>query len=357
MRSSSSTTGAPKRAQVVVGALIPWTRARRGSATEEQSQRRLAARMVLINMCTMHRFHSRGRRHFASTKPLVGIAAIALIAAACGSSSSGGQPAASSPSAAASSLSIPAMVPAKYRSGGITLALDASFPPLSSVASDGSVVGLYVDMANDMAKLMGVKMNIVNASFNSLIPGIQAGKYDMSSFDDTKVRENVLDFVDYFQSGSTILVKQGNPEGLTANTLCGKRVAEEAGSVEATQVSPMLQTKCQQSGKPKFSIQAFPGASGAVLALTSGRADAVLADQSTLGYTAEQSNGALEVPNEPQIDPVPVGFGYTKDAGLDTAMIAALKVMIADGSYTQILAKWGQSQTAIATPVMNGAVS
>ena len=54
-----------------------------------------------------------------------------------------------------------------------------------------------------LGAVMGLKVNMVNATFDTIIPGLAAGKYDVgaSSFTDTKERQKTVDFVTYFTAG------------------------------------------------------------------------------------------------------------------------------------------------------------
>src|SRR6185437_1231321 len=144
---------------------------------------------------------------------LVAALAAAALISACGSSSGGSSGTTSSGSTGSTgstgssgALQLPkkdskvaALVPAAIRSKGtITVASDASYPPMESFAADGkTIVGWDPDMAKGLAAVMGVKAKVVNATFDAIIPGLAAKKYDvgMSSFTDTKEREKTVDFV------------------------------------------------------------------------------------------------------------------------------------------------------------------
>src|SRR5438445_12001723 len=88
---------------------------------------------------------------------------------------------------------VAAEVPAAVRQKGtIVVAADASYPPNEFIGPDGhSIVGMDVDLANALGAVMGLKASVKNATFDSIIPGLAAKKYDvgMSSFTDTKARE------------------------------------------------------------------------------------------------------------------------------------------------------------------------
>ena len=89
------------------------------------------------------------------------------------------------------------------------MAADATYAPDEFIASDGkTVIGMDADMAKAIAQLMGLKANVQNIPFDSIIPGLAAGKYNlgMSSFTDTKEREKTVDFVTYATAGTSFFV-------------------------------------------------------------------------------------------------------------------------------------------------------
>ena len=106
---------------------------------------------------------------------------------------------------------VAAEVPAAVRSKGtLTVAADATYPPNEFIASNGhTVVGMDADLAKALTRVMGLKAKIVNATFDSIIPGLASHKYDlgMSSFTDTKERQKTVDFVTYFSAGTSFFVK------------------------------------------------------------------------------------------------------------------------------------------------------
>ena len=132
-----------------------------------------------------------------------------------------------------------ALVPAAIKSKGtLTVASDASYAPNEFFASDGhTVIGMDADLMKALAAVMGLKVNVVNATFDSIIPGLASGKYDVgaSSFTDTKEREKTVDFVTYFNGRESFFTKASG--GTTINSiadLCGHTVAVEKGTTEQT---------------------------------------------------------------------------------------------------------------------------
>ena len=131
------------------------------------------------------------------------------------------------------------LVPAAIKSKGtLTVAADASYAPNEFIGSDGhTVVGMDADLSRRSRRVMGLKANVVNATFDTIIPGLAAGKYDMgaSSFTDTKERQKVVDFVDYFLAGTSFFTKASGGTAVSGLAdLCGKTVAVESGTTEET---------------------------------------------------------------------------------------------------------------------------
>ena len=286
--------------------------------------------------------------------------AAVTVAAGCGSSNNdnGGTSGGGTLTAASFSVqtdpAIAGQVPADIKSSGqLTVAADATYPPDEFIASDGkTVIGMDADLAKAIAELMGLKAAVQNATFDSIIPGLAAGKYDlgMSSFTDTKEREKTVDFVTYLTAGTSIY-RQGRAVGRTSPRwieLCGHKAAAEKGTTQQDDITTQDQ-KCKAEGKPGVTGVILPDQNGVNLALSSGRADAALADSPVAAYIVKQSNGQFKVSGGP-FPPEPYGIAIPKDSGLTQPVLAAVKALIADGTYKKILDYWGLQAGAITNP-------
>ncbi len=292
----------------------------------------------------------------------------------CGSSkssSSSASSAASSSSTPSTSSSTPtagiiqsvaALVPSSIKSKGtLTVAADASYAPNEFIGPDGhTVVGMDADLSKAIATAMGIKANVVNATFDTIIPGLAAGKYDMgaSSFTDTKEREKTVDFVDYFSAGTSFFTKASGGTSVTGLAdLCGKSVSVESGTTEQTDAKAQS-GKCKAEGKPAVNVLVFPTQTAANLALSSGRAQLSMADSPVAAYQVKQSNGTFKITGV-TYGTAPYGLALPKKSGLAPAVLAAVKVLEGNGTYMSILQKWGIQSGAIPASEMkiNGATS
>lgn len=301
-----------------------------------------------------------GRRAVAACAFL---ASATLLAAGCASNPANTPAGAGSSSPTSSSGSSPkSLVPAAVAAKGtLTVAADASYAPNEFFAPDGkTIIGMDADLAKALGSELGLNVTLQNVTFDSIIPGMAAGKYDlgMSSFTDTKTREQTVDFVTYFSAGSSLMVKTGNPESLSPAdlSLCGKTIAVEKGTTQEGTDVPADTTKCKAASKSAVTALSFDDQNGANLALSSGRADGVLADSPVAAYAAQQSGGKFVIAGQPY-GTAPYGIAIPKGNGMAPAVLAALKALMANGTYTKILTTWGIQSGAITDPVINGATS
>jgi polar amino acid transport system substrate-binding protein len=288
------------------------------------------------------------RSTFARIVVLAALAAVAVFA----TSSS----AATSVDKAAAAL-VPANIKAK---GTLIVAADASYAPNEFIGSDGhTVVGMDPDLANALFPLLGLKVKIVNATFDTIIAGMLGGKYDigMSSFTDTKLREKQVNFVDYFEAGTSFFEKSsGGPAVTNLASICGLTVSVESGTTELTDATGQ-ESKCKAAGKKPDTVLSFLTQSEANLALHSGRAQVSMADSPVAGYQVAQSHGAFKLVGQ-SYGVSPYGIAVPKtDGTLDKAILVGLKQLVANGQYAAIMKKWGLQSGSDTHPALNGATS
>jgi polar amino acid transport system substrate-binding protein len=266
-----------------------------------------------------------------------------------------------SAAAAGSVASVTKLVPSSVKSAGtLSVAADATYAP-DEFTSGGRVVGMDVDLANALGKVMGLKVTVSNVTFDDIIPGMAAGKYMMgaSSFTDTKVREKTVNFVDYASVGESFYTKaQGGSNIKSIADICGLTVAVETGTTEADDAQAQSK-KCTAAGKKAVTVTAFPDQNQANLAVSSGRAQLGFADTPVAAYQVKQTKGQFKLIGAAYA-PSPYGIALAKSTGtLDQAVKAALVYLMKNGTYQKIFAKWGVSSIAIkpAQVKINGAIS
>jgi polar amino acid transport system substrate-binding protein len=286
---------------------------------------------------------------------LVIVVATSAFAVACGDDDDdGGEPTTAATSASTSAAggetpsggaTIDVSGVEELQDGTLTLGSDIAYAPMEFVDDNGDNVGMDIDLANAIGDVLGVEVEFQNATFDGLIPALLSNRYDglMSSMTHTSERDDQVDFIDYFNAGSGIIVPTGNPDGIQGSAdLCGKKVAVQEGTIQVDALEQQSAT-CDQA----IEILKFPTDPEAVQALISGQADAEIADFPVAAYSASQSNGDLEIiPN--QIDPAPYGIAVRPDSDdLEDVLQQAFDQVKEDGTYDDILEKWNLSAGAL----------
>ena len=197
-------------------------------------------------------------------------ALVTLALAGCGSSNNStsstantSTSTATSAPASAANAEVEALVPAAMKSKGtLNVATEAQYAPNEFIAPDGhTVIGMDADMMHALGEVMGLKVDMINSNFETIIPGLAAGRYDIgaSSFTDTKEREKTVDFVDYFSAGISFYAKtSANPGVSELADLCGKTVAVEKGTTEQEE-SEKQNKACKKEGKKSVTVLSFRG--------------------------------------------------------------------------------------------------
>ncbi|KUO10444.1 amino acid ABC transporter substrate-binding protein [Streptomyces sp. DSM 15324] len=244
---------------------------------------------------------------------------------------------------------LPAAVKAK---GTLSVAMDLAYPPTTFMASDNKTpVGFNPDMARLIAAELGLKLQINNVKFDTIITGLQANRYDFtaSTMGATKERLQALDMVDYFNAGTGVSVPYGNPQKLGTHTLCGHRVGVTSGSTQELQWLPQLSKEdCTSKGKPAIKAVTLPSVNDALTQLVSKRIDAVMYDFVALEWAATQQPETFDV-LKPLVTTKPVTVALKKDSPLTPAVQAALQAIIDSPKYAQALGRWGLQDLGIKT--------
>lgn len=303
----------------------------------------------------------RSGRQSLGLLPVLALLALALVAAACGgdSATTSSTPSATPGGAAswgpsdleaiAADPDLKAMLPSGMTE--IRVASDIPYPPWEYyVEGTKQPTGFDYDLSQAIGAKIGVPVSFNQTPFDGIILSLKAGKRDMIMSDmyDNAERQKVLDFVDYAYDGTSLLVKKGNPEGLTnLDSIAGKTVAVESGTTQQVLLQK-LNAQFESAGKDKITILQLPNQPAALLAITSGRAVGDLTDHSTASYIAETTNdgNTFEVVTDPSApngyEPAVVGIGILKaDSQLRDVVQQALQGLIDDGSYQRIIAAYG----------------
>jgi len=295
-------------------------------------------------MRTMHK-----RTLFAV--PVLAVAAALALAGCVDNSTPSTTP--SGDTTATKDASLAGLLPADVKSAGtITVGVDATYPPNEYKDDSGKPVGWDIELFNAVAAKLGVTATYNVASFGTIIPSVQGGKYNvgLSSFTDNAEREKQVDFVNYFTAG----VLWASPKGKTVDpsNACGLKVAVQATTYEDTDEVPAKSKACVAAGKKAITNVKFDAQDQATQAVILGQADAMSADSPVTLYAISKSGGKLQAAGD-SFENAPYGVAIAKGSKLETAIQKAFQAIIDDGTYKKILDKWGVTAGAVTEATIN----
>jgi polar amino acid transport system substrate-binding protein len=243
------------------------------------------------------------------------------------------------------------------QAGVLRLTVNSTYAPMEyRDPASNELTGLDIDLANELAKRLGVKIVWSETPFAELIPSLQTRRADfiISGISDRSSRREAADFVDYLTTGPQFFVL-AESAAKAAIDLCGMKVGTTRSTSFPVEIEKWSRQNCEAGGKP--AIQFVPGENSIDVRnqLKQGRIDAAVQGSETLPYAQQQEAGKYRVVGEP------FSIGYQgimfrkDDAALREVVTQHLAAMIADGSYKAILEKYALGANAVPQPMMNAA--
>lgn len=265
------------------------------------------------------------------TIALVGLMAASL--AACGKASETQTSNAASESASDSKAESKSDGIAQIKTveaGKLTLATNAEFPPYEYHDGD-KIVGIDMDIADAIAKKLGLEVQIEDIAFDSVILEVTSGKADigLAGISATDERKQSVDFSDtYTTSKQLIIVKDDSPiKG--SKDLEGKTVGVQTGTTGDILASDIKDVKPERYDKGMDAVQA----------LSQGKVDAVIIDSEVAKKFVEETSG-LKVLDEAFADENYAIAIKKGNKELLDSVNKALSELKSDGTIDSIIAKY-----------------
>ena len=227
------------------------------------------------------------------------------------------------------------------KAGKLTIATSPEFPPFESLGDDGAVTGIEIDILELICAELGVELDIQQVDFDSVLPGVQAGKYHMgvSGISVTPAREeNTLFTAPYCMAAQSIVVLKDSPITCKAD-LTGKTVSVQTGTT--------AESYCMENG---YKISAFTANADAEAALVAGKVDAWVIDDLTAAemvklYNEENGETLVILPEAMTAEPYAFAFAFGSE-DLVAKINEILAGLIADGTVAAIFEKYEAPYTA-----------
>jgi polar amino acid transport system substrate-binding protein len=242
--------------------------------------------------------------------------------------------------------SLAELVPTDIReSGVVTVGSPYSLKPSIFTNDAGAPQGISVDLSEALGEVLGVEFEWEEAA--DPVTALQSGAIDVSIgyLSDSPPREEVLTMVPQFLNTSTLLVP-ADSDVTDVESLCGEVLAVVSGSQQEKRATAVSDAECDST---PIEIAPFAGAKDAITQVQSGRAAAFMAPRMILEGVVESSSGAFAVTDADYPD-YPFAMGVTTDnADFADALAGALKVLVDNGTYADILAEWDVADIALTT--------
>lgn len=237
--------------------------------------------------------------------------------------------------------------------GHLVIGGTMAWPPYQWMSEDGQPTGIEPDMMSLLAAKLGLEAQIQDVKFATVIPSLATGRLDIGTgqMGILRSRLETVDFVPWSMSRLSLITAKGK-SALDINDLCGATVAVTMGSVQVG-VLDRLNAACLDAQKADIIRAEYPDTPSSYMAVASARADAFILTQAVGRHMVGQ-NPAFEASTSTlEGSDTLTGFMIGKDrSALQAALSQALASAMADGSYQEILAKYGVENVAIAPDVL-----
>jgi polar amino acid transport system substrate-binding protein len=266
-------------------------------------------------------------------------------------------------SAFAQSQNFALRVPEPIRKAGVLrVGTSPTYPPLEfKDPMTQKLQGLDIDLAEEIARRLGLKVEWHEQSFDQLINSLDTARIDMgaSGMTDIPSRREKTDFVDYFSTGSQIFTAAANDARLQkAEDICGKPVAVNRNGIFYIRLQDFNQRVCQAKGLKDVVYSLTDKTADARLQIMQGRAVAAVMGVDAIRFLNESASspdrGTFKLVGEP-IAVDYAGFGFSKgNAALRDLVADVVTAMIADGSYAKIFDHWQLPYAKMTVVGING---
>lgn len=221
--------------------------------------------------------------------------------------------------------------------GKIVLGLDDSFPPMGFRDEKGEIVGFDIDLAKEVAKRMGVELELKPVVWDGIILSLNNKDIDViwNGLSITEERKKQIGFSKVYLENKQVVIVNGDSDIETKKDLAGKIIAVQLGSSGETALN--ADTETVNSAK---NVRKFETYTEALLDLKAERVDAVVIDEVVGRYYISKKPGEYKVAKE-DFGKEGYGVGFRKE---DVAFIEEfdkiLDEMKNDGTAQEISKKW-----------------
>ena len=228
---------------------------------------------------------------------------------------------------------------ALIKKGTLIMSVNPTLPPMQFVDQTGTLKGMRVELGEAIAKRLCLTPEYVRIEFSAMIPGLQAGRWDVinTGIFYTDERAKLMQMLPYEDQAISISTARGNPLKISKpDDLSGKSIGVELGGFEERKARE-LDKQLTDKGMKGMTIRTFENFAMAFQALRAGQVEVALSIDST-GAEYQKRGDFDRVLSG--LFPTPVALA-AKNKELSVAMAKALNDMKADGSFQKLFDQYG----------------
>ena len=224
--------------------------------------------------------------------------------------------------------------------GVLSMATEATFPPYEYYDGD-AIVGIDVEIAQAIADKLGLELQVTDIAFDSIIPGVQSGKYDLGLAGMTVTDERLeqVNFSDSYATGVQVVIVKEGGKVTSVDDLFADGASNVIGTQTGTTGFLYATWDIQDAGLGE--VKSFAKTTDAVEALKNGQVDCVILDNEPAKalVAANEGAGLSILDTEYAVEDYAAAISKDNTALLE-AINGALKELIADGTVQSILDKY-----------------
>lgn len=231
--------------------------------------------------------------------------------------------------------------------GKLIVATNAAFPPFEMIGDDGSYIGIDMELAYEIGKILNYEVEIKDMEFDSVITSIETGvaTIGMAGLSINQDRLKHVDFCEpYFEASQVVIAKAGS--GIAAATDEASLISALEGKKIGFQIGTIGELYVRGDGYPGIANAtptSFQNGAAAVLALNNGQIDAIVIDKAPAQQFVANNSGLValtQIPLTVEEYAFAVKKGDTKTMNLVNYAMAILKEK---GIFDEIVAKYYQN--------------
>lgn len=222
------------------------------------------------------------------------------------------------------------------KEGKLIMATNAEFPPYEYKEGD-KIVGIDAEVAKLIADKLGLELEIADVDFDSIIPGVQSGKYDMgmAGMTVTDERKEKVNFSDSYATGVQVVIVKEDSEIKSIDDLEGKKIGAQQGTTGYIYASDTP----ENGGYGEDNVTGYQNGALAVEALKGGKVDCVIIDNEPAKAYVAANEGLKILETEFVTEDYAICFAK-ENTELQTKVNEALKELIEDGSVKKVVDKY-----------------